>query len=123
MKLRLAQVGLWAAAALAWGCSSPPSNAAQELEQVRQEGARMQAAFDGLEERLLADRAQVDLWKELQVRHQHVSALATVNAQEHIEAMERHSAREQARFRAKARAAAQGRGPPLASVSAGDIHR
>jgi hypothetical protein len=85
---RAAWMGLAGVVALATGCQQQASHDAErELEQVRRDGAALNASLDNLEERYFVDRAQVDLWKELRVRHEHVSAVATVNAQDHMASM------------------------------------
>jgi len=91
-------VALAGAACMTLACGRSRGEEGRErLDELAQEGRELEGAFDRLEERLLVDRAQVDLWQELKVRHQHVSALATTNADDHIAAiidqLERHGAR------------------------------
>ena len=79
----LALAGVWLA-----GCGGP-SRAEEKarLDQIEADGRALDGAADRLESRLLADQASVYLWQELAWRHRHVSAIATVNANEHLQGM------------------------------------
>jgi hypothetical protein len=100
----------WAGLVAAWilglGCGRGPApSAADELKEIQREGKELDASLDRLEDRFLADQSQVQLWEELKVRHQHVSALATATAHEHLVGMLRHYEHQEA----KAAALRQGR--------------
>lgn len=85
-------VGLVIACALSLGCGGGPvQSEAERLAEIQREGRELDQAFDKLEDRFLADQARLDLWEELKVRHQHVSAVATANAEAHLVAMVRHA--------------------------------
>ena len=97
---------LWLGIAGVWlvGCGGP-SRAEEKarLAQIEADGRALQGAADTLESRLLADHASVYLWQELAWRHHHVSAIATVNANEHIQGMLRQIARQETKQRAMRR--------------------
>ncbi len=69
------------------GCFSPPPDAVARLEQLKQQGAEMDAAADTLEERFLGNQAKVQLWQELQRRHKNVTQIALTNHNQHLEQM------------------------------------
>lgn len=70
------------------------------LARIEADGQALNAAADALETRLLADQSRVALWEELKDRHQHVSALATQNADAHLDAMVRYFSQQEERGRA-----------------------
>ncbi len=80
------------AAALWWasGCVSPPADAQARLDALEAEEARMDAAFDTVETRLLGSQARLHLWQELERRHAQVSAIQCRVSNAHLEAMARH---------------------------------
>jgi hypothetical protein len=81
------------AAAVAIGplaaCHVGPSAAdeARRLEEVQRDGDALTQAADDLEDRMLADQANLLLWQELARRHRQVSAIAIVNHSEHFSSM------------------------------------
>jgi hypothetical protein len=52
-------------------------------------GPALTAQVEALEERLLADRARVRFWRELQARHEGVTAVTCANLAAHADAMAR----------------------------------
>jgi hypothetical protein len=85
VRIRAAYVNALVAALAAGGiaCAKPPAEAAERLARTKQEGAEFGRALDHVEERLLANQAQVHFWQELGRRHQHVSAIACDNVNSH----------------------------------------
>ena len=81
--LALALLGLGAT-----GCSGG-SDAGSEarLAALTAEGEQMDAALDAVEDRLLGNQAQLQLWAELGRRHKQVSAIHTQQSGAHLEAM------------------------------------
>ncbi len=77
------------AAALAAGCA--PRDAKVRLARVAAEGRNLEATFDRLEERLLADQARVRFWREMRDRHESVSAIACASQEQHAGAMAIHT--------------------------------
>jgi hypothetical protein len=71
------------------GCYSPPPEAVARLEEVKQQGAALEQAAEGLEERFLGNQEKVHLWSELRERHQHVSAIVVRNHSSHFDDMVR----------------------------------
>jgi hypothetical protein len=90
-------VGIAAAALVLAGCADREQEGRARLAQIEADGEALDQAADALEARLLADRARVALWSELKERHQHVSAIATQNADEHLNAMVRYFAKQERR--------------------------
>lgn len=88
------------AAALLAGCADRDAEDRARLAQIEADGQALNQAADALETRLLADQSRVALWEELKDRHQHVSALATQNADAHMDAMVRYFAKQEERGRA-----------------------
>lgn len=72
---------------LAAGCVSEPRDAAERLAKLKQDGEALNRAADAVEERMLGSQANLHLWQELAERHKHVSAIATMNSNEHFLAM------------------------------------
>jgi hypothetical protein len=66
------------------GCSEPPAAAGERLARVKQEAAELHRVLDDVEERLLGNQSQVQMWQELGRRHQAVSALACENVNSHV---------------------------------------
>jgi hypothetical protein len=95
-------IGWIALACLAAGCSGRRAEEQERarLAQIDADGRALDEAADNLESRLLADKAQVTLWKELAERHKHVSAIATENANTHLEGIERFISRQDEKMRA-----------------------
>jgi outer membrane murein-binding lipoprotein Lpp len=89
--------GIAVAALVLAGCANHHEEDRARLAQIEADGEALNQAADALEARLLADRARVALWSELKERHQHVSAIATDNANEHVEAMVRYFAKQERR--------------------------
>lgn len=71
------------------GCFSPPPEAVARLEEVKKQGAELQQATEGLEERFLGNQEKMHLWSELRERHQHVSAVVVRNQTYHYNDMVR----------------------------------
>lgn len=71
------------------GCEVGPSRAeeARRLEEIQRDGDALTQAADDLEDRMLADQANLLLWQELARRHKQVSAIATTNNAEHFSSM------------------------------------
>ena len=71
------------------GCDAGPSpeEEARRLEAIQREGDALTRAADDLEDRMLADQANLLLWQELARRHKHVSAVATIANAEHFFSM------------------------------------
>jgi hypothetical protein len=57
------------------------------LEQVKAQGAELDAATDTLEERFLGNQANLQLWQELQRRHKNVTQIALTNHNQHLAEM------------------------------------
>lgn len=57
------------------------------MAEIQDQGEGLSRAADALEDRLLADQANLLLWQELARRHQHVSAVATRTQLEHFSSM------------------------------------
>lgn len=95
-------VRVWGAAACLalWGsgCFDAPE-ARERLSQVKAEGAEIDRALDGIEERLLGNQALVHQWQELGRRHEKVSALACENVSGHVQEMARLLDAQQSRAR------------------------
>lgn len=72
---------------LAAGCVSEPRDAAERLAKLKQDGEALNRAADTIEERLMGNQANLHVWQELAERHKHVSAIATMNSNEHLLAM------------------------------------
>jgi hypothetical protein len=85
------------AALLLAGCADRAGEDRARLAQIEADGEALTEAADALEARLLADRSRVALWSELKERHQHVSAIATHNSSEHLDAMVRYFAKQERR--------------------------
>jgi hypothetical protein len=100
------------AAVVATGCR--PKDADVRLARVAAEKRNLEATFDRLEDRLLANQARVRLWREMRDRHESVAAIACVSQQEHAEEMAAKSAPPErpARYRARVAAAAGPTGGP-----------
>jgi hypothetical protein len=57
------------------------------MAEIQEQGEGLSHAADALEDRLLADQANLLLWQELARRHQRVSAVATRTQLEHFSSM------------------------------------
>jgi len=70
------------------GCAggTPPEDAAR-LAALEAEGEQLDEALDTVEERLLGNQAQLQLWAELGRRHKQVSLVHTQHANAHLEQM------------------------------------
>ncbi|MGZ3459395.1 MAG: hypothetical protein ACXU86_12935 [Archangium sp.] len=69
---------------LASGCAAPADDAQARLAEDQAEEKRLDAAFDAMETRLLANQARMHLWQELGERHQQVSAIQCRVTDEHL---------------------------------------
>ena len=69
------------------GCFDPPAEAVARLKQTQAEGAAMDRALDGVEERLLGIQGKIQLWKELGERHREVTQVACTNSAFHLSQM------------------------------------
>jgi hypothetical protein len=76
------------------GCADHSAEEHARLAQIEADGRALNEAADQIETRLLADQSSVVLWQELAERHKHVSAIATENANAHIEGIERFISRQ-----------------------------
>lgn len=85
------------------GCFDAPPEVKERLAATRAQGADMDAALDGIEERLLGNQASVKLWTEMAWRHKRVSALACENAAGHVESIERFMAQQEKKTRRRTR--------------------
>ncbi|HEX8705795.1 MAG TPA: hypothetical protein VF815_43575 [Myxococcaceae bacterium] len=94
--------------ALSTGCAEPPADAEARLAELEAEGAKMDAALDEVEERLLGNQAQVHLWQELGRRHRQVSEVHCQHADRNMAAIVAHHERqtEKARQQKKRRSLA-----------------
>jgi len=85
------------------GCARPEASDFAALDRAgAEESARvardLEAALETVEARLYSGRATVRLWQELAERHKGVSALACVNAEDHVAAMEAADRKDRARL-------------------------
>jgi len=72
----------------ATGCGGgEPAGDAQRLAALEAEGEQLDQALDTVEERLLGNQAQLQLWAELGRRHKQVSLVHTQHANAHLEQM------------------------------------
>lgn len=95
-------IGVLAASALATaGCMREGLEEAPWVAEVEAEAARMDAALDGVETRLLSGRTRVALWDELATRHRQVSEIACANAETHMQDISRHFAKTEEVLRKK----------------------
>ncbi len=76
-------VVLVAAAALA--CA--PQDRGVRLERLAADRRALDTTFDRLEDRLVANHARVQFWREMRERHESVSAIACAVQDEHAEQM------------------------------------
>jgi hypothetical protein len=95
---------LWVLAAtvalgLGTGCFSPPEGAEERLAQLKLEGAELEKAVDHIEERLLGNQANLQLWDEMARRHRTISAVACKNHSAHFDAMVAHMELQQTKAR------------------------
>jgi hypothetical protein len=72
------------------GCVAPPQDAEARLEALARDEARMDAAFDEVETRLLGGQARIHLWRELERRHGEVSSIQCRVADEHLRGIASH---------------------------------
>jgi hypothetical protein len=88
--------GTWKARALALalaalgGSGCAPGATAEDaarLAALEAEGEQLDEALDTVEERLLGNQAQLQLWAELGRRHKQVSLLHTQHSTAHLDAM------------------------------------
>jgi len=91
------------ALALLGGCLSPPEEAEARLAALEAEEARMDAAFDAVETRLLSNQARVHLWQELERRHGEVSAIQCRVTDRHLRGIATHLERQQGKTREQVR--------------------
>ncbi len=73
------------AAVLVFGCA--PKGRDIRLERLDAQRRALDATFDRLEDRLVADQARVRFWQEMRERHESVSAIACAVQDEHAEEM------------------------------------
>jgi hypothetical protein len=69
------------------GLGGADAEADARLAALEAEAEQMDAALDSVEERLLGNQAQLQLWAELGRRHKQVSAVHTQQSGAHFEAM------------------------------------
>ena len=81
------------------GCGAS-SRSANDRQRRRLEARALETSLDRLEERLLVDQARARFWRELQQRHESVSAIACTNLDRHAQSSalleERHRAKREA---------------------------
>lgn len=75
---------------LSVGCMEPADEAKARLAETKASGDALVEKFEGLEERFLANQANVKLYDELRRRHRKVSELACANQGSHYNAMVKH---------------------------------
>jgi len=71
------------------GCEAGPTpeEEARRMAEIQRQGDELTQAADDLEDRMLADQANLLLWQEMARRHQRVSAVATRTQLEHFRSM------------------------------------
>ncbi len=84
---------------LSSGCGAPPDEAEARLAELQAEEARMDAALDEVETRLLGNQATMHLWQELGRRHQEVSAIQCRVADEHLLGIAKHLEKQEEKAR------------------------
>lgn len=87
------------------GCFDAPAETAERLALVKAQGEDLDAALDGIEERLLGNQATVKLWKELAWRHRGVSEVACENLATHAAGIEKFMQKEKKKSRRRTRVA------------------
>jgi hypothetical protein len=97
--LGLAAMALW----LSSGCEAPPEEAEARLAELQAEEARMDAALDAVETRLLGNQSTMHLWQELGRRHQEVSAIQCRVADEHLQGIAKHLEKQEEKARQQQR--------------------
>ncbi len=103
---------------VAAGCG--PRDADIRLARVAGERRNLEASFERLEERLLANQARVRLWREMRERHESVSAVACVSQEDHAREMAMrgfHPAEHSSLHRARVAAAVSDDKPSIRGVS------
>jgi hypothetical protein len=78
---------------------APPGDAQERLAELQAEEERMKAALDSVEVRLLGNQARLQLWQELERRHQQVSAVQCRQADSHLVEMARFFAEQEEKAR------------------------
>lgn len=92
------------------GLACAPKDRDVRLERLAAERRGLEATFDRLEERLLANQARVRFWREMRRRHESVSAVACASLEEHaFEMASRAESQRSSLHRARVAAAAPGR--------------
>lgn len=86
VKAALLAVVMWGATA----CGRPPPEAEARLAEVQAEADALDAALDGVEDRLLGGRMRVQLWSELASRHSSVTEVTCRTNAQHLESLVRH---------------------------------
>ena len=81
------------------GLGGADAEAEARLAALEAEAERLDVALDSVEERLLGNQAQLQLWAELGRRHKQVSAVHTQRSGEHFEAMVAYMERTQEKAR------------------------
>ncbi|MDC0711441.1 hypothetical protein POL68_23420 [Stigmatella sp. ncwal1] len=81
------------------GCFSPPPEAEARLAALEAEAQKMDEALDTVEERLLGNQAQVQLWQELGRRHKQVSEVHCQHADVHTTAILAHQQKQEEKAR------------------------
>jgi len=71
------------------GCEDGPTpeEEARRMAEIQRQGDELAQAADDLEDRMLADQANLLLWQEMARRHRNVSAVATRTQLEHFRSM------------------------------------
>ncbi len=106
------------AAVLAAGCA--PRDAQVRLARVAAERRNLEATFDRLEDRLLANQARARFWREMRDRHESVSAISCASQEQHAGRMAIHTLppAHSSLHRARVAAATAAADPAPARVSA-----
>lgn len=81
------------------GCVEPPPDAEARLAALEEEGQKMDAALDQVEDRLLVSQARMHLWQELGERHKQVSAIHCKHADANLAAILLHEERQEEKAR------------------------
>jgi hypothetical protein len=76
-----------AAVVVAAGCA--PRDGEIRRQRLLAERRNLEASFDRLEERMVANQARVRLWQEMKARHESVTAIACASQDEHASEMAR----------------------------------
>lgn len=100
---------------LAVGCVGAPRSTLEEARQAQDSVQALSVRLESLEDRLLANQANVHLWQELGRRRERVTEVACGTQQAHYTAMVEHLQRQEDKGRLlRRRRNAEGEGPLVA---------